>query len=93
MENKPKIEITDPCVETELTLRFLCVAFGLVGFPRQADVAVLRLMMQRDPQADLITAQEEAANYVWDHLLGEPDGLQVSDMLDKYRAIREVFLG
>jgi acetoacetate decarboxylase len=35
----------------------------------------------------------EMANYMWDHLMGEPDDLKVDDLISAIQAVRDMLFG
>lgn len=71
-------------------LKFWCLVTSLhtAGFPREAD---LQLVAKLAEGHDVANAETVATEYVWDHLMGEPDSVGIDDMLETYRQMREVF--
>ncbi len=75
--------------EARRALQAICLMCGLEGFPRQADYAVMHTLV--DNTADLDKATLTAAEYVWDHLLGEPGCVDPEQLAQTYKKFKAVF--
>jgi hypothetical protein len=68
----------------------------IIGWPmRLTDFAVVKMMGGEVASVKGLDEKfiPEMANYMWDHLMGEPDDLKVDDLISAIQAVRDMLFG
>lgn len=81
----PAVQVDTPA-EAQRALRFL-MYYVMCVEPREADKAVVEMVTKGHSPEE---AQRLVADYVWDHIMGEPEEFSAEQLLEVYRKYKAI---